>query len=177
MAVGEISLQPGQDLILFRQNNGGDQHNAPVRSLELLSQTAVIPAHSLSAVFFFDRELDVNRRYIAIGESKVFPGVQLYEVVLSGRIDVLRRPRNAHVTSKSPLEAEDFDYYSRAYGIVRPLWKFQREIYPDIDQASRQKLHAFTKANNLQTASEANLITIISYYNELIRGGETLARY
>ncbi|HTF21558.1 MAG TPA: hypothetical protein VK658_25945 [Chryseolinea sp.] len=169
---GKIHLTPGQNLILFKGRHQSEDWRQEVS--EGGSQVQAFPAHKLTAVFFYDEEADINRRFIAVGERSSFPGIQLYEAVLQGRIDVLRRPRMMTSTS---TEARDFDYYCRDHNKLVPLWKFYREVYPALDDALRQQLAAFIKANGLQRGNDANVITIIGYCNKMARAGQPLARY
>ena len=173
---GQISMAPGQNLILFRKaetsrgaslNEREQFHNGPTAA-------EALPAYRLTSVFFYDEEANINRRYVAVGDRKVFPGTQLYETVIQGKLDVLRRPRSFSVTA---TDAKDYDYYCRDNDTLVPLWKFYSDIYPSLEDASRQHLAAFIKANNLQKGNDGNLIRIIGYYNKLIRSEEALARY
>ena len=174
VVTGNISLTPGQNLILFKPRNGQHKNDRMKADEEAIRDGSdVIPAHRLKAVFLYDESANINRRYVTLGDKKVFPGVQLYEVVLQGRIDVLRLPKNFYFAS----DAKDFDYYCSNGGKLLPLHKFHREIYAHLDQASRQTLMAYVKANSLQHGDDANVINIIDYYNKWVRGEETLARY
>jgi len=161
-------MTPGQNLILFKGIKINNEHAAGSTA-----GAESLPAHKLKAVFFYDDEANINRRFLAAGDRKVFPGVQLYEVVLQGSIDVLRRPRTL---SSNSAESKDFDYYCSDHNKLIPLWKFYRELYPAIEDHSRQQLLAFIKANDLQHGDDANLITIIGYYNKMARAEQALAR-
>ena len=139
---GKISMAPGQNLILF-----GKAETSPGASLNRAEQfhngttgVEALPAYRVSSVFFYDEEANINRRYVAVGDQKVFPGTQLYETVLQGKVDVLRRPRSL---SANATDAKDYDYYCRDNDTLVPLWRFYRDIYPSLEDASRQHLTAF----------------------------------
>jgi hypothetical protein len=168
---GQISMTSGQNLILFKGVEVKKEAAAETTAFRQGAES--LPAHKLKAVFFYDDEANINRRFIAAGDRKVFPGVQLYEVVLQGSIDVLRRPRTL---SSSSTESKDFDYYCSDHKKLVPLWRFYREVYPAIEVRSRQQLTAFIKANNLQHGDDANLITIIGYYNKMAKAEQAFAR-
>lgn len=173
---GEISVALVQNLVLFRGSGyqSEDSHENGIKAdQQMRIAVHALPAHKLSAVFFYDTAADINRRFVSVGESTAFPGVQLYEAVLQGRIDVLRRPRGANASSA----AEDFDYYLKDHDRVVPLWKFYREVFPALEEETRQQLGAFIKANDLRRGNDANVITIIGYYNRMMRAGQALARY
>ncbi|MGC3945231.1 MAG: hypothetical protein QM762_12085 [Chryseolinea sp.] len=169
---GQVSMMAGRNVVLVKRSDVESSLQKGVTSIERRGAD-VLAAHKVQSVFYYDKQANINRRFIARGSEYSVPVIQLYEVVLQGSIDVLRRPRSL---SNSPDDG-DFDYYVSNAGVIAPLWKFYKEVFPGLDDISRQHLTAFIKANGLRHADEANLIRVIGYYNQLIRSGETVARY
>ncbi|MEJ1241485.1 hypothetical protein WBG78_25280 [Chryseolinea sp. T2] len=168
VVVGQVSMMAGRDVVLLRRAT-----NVSILPKGDINHGAdVLPAHKVQSVFYYDKQDNVNRRFVSHAVRHNSKAIQLYEIVLQGGLNVLRRTRS---TSDS-ADAGDFDYFVDASGAITPLWKFYRDVYPALDETSKQHLTAYAKANGLQHADEANLIRIVGYYNQLVRTGEKVAR-
>ena len=156
--VGRISVQPAYDLVLFEKDDS----------------RMVYPAHKIRSLYFYDGAKNINRRFISWKEDDgVRASHQLYEVVITGKVDVLRRKKeDAFSNQNEPL---DFNYFVRCDNHLTPLKKFRRKVYPQLC-SSANELENFVAANRLRTNQADNAIRIIEYYNTLTKVDEPIAR-
>jgi hypothetical protein len=156
---GSISIEPHHDLILFRASGN----------------PTVYPAHKLKSVYFYDKETNINRRFIS-QESKVGAATsnKLFEVVTSGEVSILRRMKNVTYT-RELSESRDYNYYCKYDGQIVPLRKFTKKIYPSLMSKEHNKLQGFMKENRLQSVMDGHAIQIIEYYNRLAVSRESFA--
>jgi hypothetical protein len=158
--VGNISIQPEYDLVLFEQEN---------------SRT-VYPAHKIRSLYFFDGDNNINRRYISRKEDDgVRSSHHLYEVVITGRVDVLRRKKESSFSNQA--EPLDFNYFIRCNNEVTPLRKVRRKVYPQLRSDANGQLETFVASNKLRTSQPDNALRIIGYYNSLAEVDGPLARH
>jgi hypothetical protein len=158
--VGKIALEPQHDLILFDDGISRD----------------VYPAFRLKSFYFYDREADVNRRYISMQQkNNVRTAYQLYEVVVTGQVEVLRRQKeNSVLVGSTEL---NFNYYIKYNESITPLKKFGRKVFPKMLAATDERLDKYVTDRRLKTYDMGNAIQIIEYYNRLVKSAESLARY
>jgi len=158
--VGKISLQPEFDLVLF-------EHGA---------SRMVYPAHKIRSLYFYDYEKNFNRRFIVWKtDDGVRSSYHLYEIIISGRVDVLRRKKDSSFSNQTdPL---DFNYFVRCENELISLKKFRKKVYPQLRSQSDSRLESFIADNKLRTNQPDNAIRIIEYYNTLVKSDESFARY
>ena len=158
--VGKISLKDNHDLILFEQGE----------------TRAVYPAHKIRSLYFYDRRSNINRRYLSFEEQNgVRSSYVLYEIVITGKVDVLRRKKmNAFSEHASEL---DFNYFVRYNNELTELRKFKKKVFPQLQSEPDTRLESFIAANKLRPDLPVNAIRIIEYYNSLVRVDEPIARY
>lgn len=156
---GNMSIEPMHDLVLLKSDG----------------KSTVYPAHKIRSLYFYDRNANINRRFIVIYEKQAFISRSLlYEVVLQGAITVLRRQQSR---SRHPSDATDFIYYCKQDDGLTSLHRFSRKICPQLLNGDDERLNSFIRKNHLFAASDANLIRIIEYYNHLTVTDEALAKY
>src|SRR5688572_15188119 len=128
--VGEIALYPTHHVIMLRTDDG----------------IITLPAKKISSFFFYDASANVNRKYVSrLNQESTFQQHQLYEVVLTGAITVLRKQ---DVWSQGVHDANDFNYFVLYDNKLIELQKFKRIVYPDLIKQS-EKLLLFVQENHL----------------------------
>jgi hypothetical protein len=144
--VGKMVVDPFLDVVLFQEND----------------RRTVYPAHKVRSLYYYDDSYDINRRFISLREEN-FPynHHQLFEVVVCGEVNVLRKQKTRFLNSSDAL---DFTYYVSYRDDVVLLRKFGKKIYPQL-KSSMEKLDDFVSANHLREYDSSNSITIIEYYN------------
>ena len=131
--VGKISLKDDHDLILFEQGE----------------TRTVYPAHKIRSLYFYDRGSNINRRYLSLKEDDgVRSSYQLYEIVVTGKVDVLRRKKSA-AFSEHPSEL-DFNYFIRYNDEIIALRKFKKKVFPHLRSQPDTRLENFITANKLR---------------------------
>jgi hypothetical protein len=158
--VGKISLKDNHDLILFEKGE----------------TRAVYPAHKIRSLYFYDRESNINRRYLSLAEHDgARSSYVLYEIVIAGKVDVLRRKKMT-AFSEHAIDL-DFNYFVRYNNELTELRKFKKEVFPQLQSEPDTRLDSFVAANKLRPDLPVNVIRIIEYYNSLVRVDDAIARY
>ena len=148
---GEVSIEARHDVVLFRQHG----------------HVEVYPAHKVSAVYYYDTAENINRKFVSLTSTSGYrPVFRLYEVVLSGEVNLLRHERLAS-TRSSNHEINGFQYLIRFQDDVTTLRKFRSRIYPKLLRAQPASITQFVKGNHLNPSEPAAAIRIIQYYNTL----------
>jgi hypothetical protein len=80
---GDLSIDTRYDLVLIKDKDVLD----------------VYPAHRVYAARVYDSTKDINRRYVSIKDQMNPRVVELYEIVTSGEISVLRREVSRYSTT------------------------------------------------------------------------------
>ncbi len=158
--VGKISIKDDHDLILFEQEE----------------KRTVYPAHKIRSLYFYDRGSNINRRYLSLKEDYgVRSSHHLYEVVVTGKVDVLRKKKRS-AFSEHPSEL-DFNYFIRYNDDLIALRKFKKKVFPQLRSDPDTRLENFITANKLRADLPTNAIRIIEYYNSIVKVDEPIARY
>jgi len=158
--VGEILPQAEHDVVLFEKDNS----------------RMVYPAHKIRSVYFYDRKKNINRKFISVkNDDGVRSSHHLYEVVITGTVDVLRRKKQLAFSGQT--EPLDFNYFVRCNNELTPLKKFRRKVYPQLRSRSDARLENFVASKKLRINTPDNAIRIIEYYNTLVKMEEPIARY
>ena len=157
--VGKISIKDEHDLILFEQGE----------------MRTVYPAHKIRSLYFYDRGSNINRRYLSLKEDHgVRSSYHLYEIVVTGQVDVLRRKKMS-AFSGHPGEL-DFNYFTRYNDELIALRKFKKKVFPQLRSEPVTRLENFITANKLRADLPPNAIRIIEFYNSLVKTAEPVAR-
>lgn len=148
--VGKMVIDPFLDVVLFEEND----------------KRMVLPAHKVRSLYYYDEAYDINRRFISL-EERVLPynDHKLYEIVVHGEVNVLRKQKTRF---SNPKDALDFTYYVSYRDEVVLLRKFGKKIYPQL-RSSMEKLDDFVSANHLREYDSSNSIEIIEFYNRQLR--------
>jgi hypothetical protein len=156
--IGKMVVEPALNVLLVQQNN--------VRT--------VYPAHKIKSLYYYDDSSDINRRYISLRDkSTLYNHYQLFEIVVQGEVDVLRKQETK---SRNPSDALDFTYYVSYRDDVMLLKKFGKKVYPHL-KSSMETLDDFVSSNHLRQYDCSNSITIIEYYNRQLRADMITAKH
>lgn len=147
---GEIVVQPGYDLVLFRNENG----------------LKVYPAHLLSAASIYDAELNINKHYVSqvsiIKEIKIH---SLYEVWIQGEIKVLRKQKASWLSPSA--EAFGYNYFILTdHGMIN-IDEFKEKIYPQMLEMCKTQLLAYRKQERLNPNYDADAVILIEFYDRI----------
>lgn len=156
--VGDISIDTQYDLIL-------------VRNQELVD---VYPAHRVSSARIYDSDHDFNRRYVSLQDQfnpRIF---ELYEIVTSGEISVLRREVSRYSTTIEH-EALGFEYFILFENELIDLKQFNPKVYPKLKE-SEVAVASFVKQHRLNPNNEASAVQIIQYYNKQSAAAEVVRK-
>ena len=127
-------------------------------------------------MYFYDDENNINRRYLSLKEDDgVRASYHLYEMVITGKVDVLRRKKASAFEEHS--DALDFNYFVRFDNELVTLKKFKRKVYPQLRAEPDDRLENFVSANKLRADLPTNAIRIIEYYNSMVKIEEPIARF
>ena len=148
--IGEISIQTNE-LLLMRNDN----------------QSNVYPVHKIQSVRFYDRDADINRKFIVLrNEETDFYQGSLYEIVVLGKLEIVRQQKSL-IRGKISSDDLDFDYFIVREGSMTKLQNFRRKFYSQL-MAGSGELQQFVKEEKLDPNSLADAIRIVMFYNSMI---------
>ena len=148
---GEIVVQGAFDLVLFREEG---------------ENFTIFPAHKLKSVSLYDEHADINRKYVTRKvHSKGLFVYRMYEVVVHGEVEVLRRQivKNHH---GGLSDKYDFDYFVVAQHGIVALNRFREDVYPWMMTVCPAELKAYRKQNHLNPNLRADAIQMILFFNK-----------
>ncbi len=156
--VGKMVIEPSLDVLLVQQENA----------------RIVYPAHKIKSFYYYDESSDINRRFVSLRDkSTLHNHNQLFEIVLQGEVNVLRRQKTR---SLKPSDALDFTYYVTYQDDVMLLKKFGKKVYPQL-VSTMERLDDFVVSNHLRAYDDSNSIRIIEYYNRQLRAEVFTAKH
>jgi hypothetical protein len=142
---GELSVNTHYGLVLHKKED---------------NTVDVYPAFKVNNVHFYDHNRNVNRKIVSLKLPQEKNPV-LMEVVVNGKIDILRRC----ASTKSDVNASDltdYDYYVVSESALVPLSQFCTKVYPSM----RDSMVSFLKENNLDVFDVRDIIRVVVEYNK-----------
>jgi len=127
-------------------------------------QVVVLPAFKVKAVNYFDVANNINRRFISLDQQSAGRIPYLYEVVITGKVWVLRRLNTFH---SIPPNDDEYLYYSMKNDELVELKKFGAKIFSQLDNLSGRQLSVYVRARRFDPHLLADAIRIIQYFNSL----------
>ena len=156
----EISIAAKHDLVLIKHDDRVD----------------VLAAHRIKAIYYYDKNQDLNRKFISVATNNFHHQQwRLYEVVLGGDIAVVRKMKT--IASKAESDKDDFDYFIYSHNEMVSLKRFRTLIYPELVASQGELLTAYVKANRLNPNNGANAIAIVERFNKLVDAAGADAHY
>lgn len=145
---GEISIQDGYDVVLFKI---GDE-------------IEVIPAFKIAFMNLFDEDEKIVRRfislYVGIGPARAF---QFFEVIVDGEISVLRKQLTAWYAVNRDITS--YDYYILYNSQLLDITRFKRKVYPHIVKETDGALEQYIHERKLAQYKLDDVIAMIAFYN------------
>jgi hypothetical protein len=155
---GDVSIDTRYDLILIKNKDLVD----------------VYPAHRVYAARLYDSKKDINRRYVSIRDKSNPRVFELYEIVTSGEISVLRREVSRYSTTIDH-EALGFEYYVLFENELINLNDFNPRVYSKLKD-SDALLTTFVKQHRLNPNTGASAVRIIQFCNRQSASAEVVRK-
>lgn len=148
--VGEVVIQPGLDLILFKS---GDTRT-------------FYAANKINYININDGDVNTPRKFVSLrGDKRGRSTNNLYEVVLQGELSVLRKPRGGDLPDFNDVYS--YEYFVKESCDLIKLSDFRKSIYPIIERYySEGQLLKFMNQENLSPWSPSDAIKLIEIYND-----------
>lgn len=148
--VGEVVIQPGLDLILFKAGE----------------TRTFYAADKINYININDGDVNIPRKFVSLRSDKHGrPTINLYEVVIQGELSVLRKPRGSSLPDFN--DAHGYEYFVKESSGLVKLSDFRKSIYPIIEQYySEGQLMKFMNQENLSPWSPSDAIKLIEIYND-----------
>jgi hypothetical protein len=143
---GELSFQTSE-VVLFRD----------------AESFMVYKPHQVASFYFFDREANMNRKYFSIGASQVTS--RFYEVVVWGKLWVVRQLKSAFLIHHQPSDKFDYQYFIYDQDRLTDLKQFKRLVLPTLT-FQNSELFTLIKEKGLDPNQKADVIRIVKYYNQ-----------
>jgi hypothetical protein len=136
--------------------------------IEYRDSIAVFPAHKISALRYFDEEANINRKFVAIlNETETRRVPVIFEMVVSGKVQVLRRLKSIH--HEETDDADGYNYYSYFNGNLHNLKDFAGKVYPEIQSLS---LKEFVSSRKISPYQMQDVFSIIKHFNRQYSAGD-----
>jgi hypothetical protein len=155
---GEISIKPGYEVILFRKG----------------TECMVFPAHRIQSFFYNDKNSKTIRKFVSLQASEPATSYKLYEVMVEGKLSVLRRQTLVWYTIHQ--EVINYDYFLEKDNQIMPLRKFKNKVYPSLKKTFEGKLEAFVRENKLSPGRLSDTLRIIEAFNAFYQQENAIAR-
>jgi hypothetical protein len=121
----------------------------------------------VQVVRFHDPKHNLNRKMITrVDVEQDFQGKSFYEIVVSGEIRVLRKPR-AGLRFTDPMRHLDYTYFTEWGSRLEPMRKFYSSVYRQMQAEIGPQLKEFARQNPVDPNKEADAIRIIQFYNKI----------
>ncbi len=149
--VGDLYIENQFDIVLVKED----------------SKVKVLPAHKVHAVYFYDSIENINRKFISVPEQReAYHSYRLYEIVLKGEVNVLRREKSFSDNQREEYNADGFLYYIHWNERITTLRRFRADIFPKLAD-SKPAINAYIRDQKLNSNLESDAIRIIDFYNHL----------
>jgi hypothetical protein len=149
--VGEVSVDAFHDVVLYKSSE---------------NRVRVFPAFKIKLALYFDPQASINRRFVSWQEDLSVQSTSLYEVVTSGELAILRKPK---FNLKDFSDAVAFDYFIKEQNQLFHLKDFARRFYSRL--INRPGLLEYVSSEKLNIYQDADAIRIIVFFNKLISTG------
>lgn len=153
--VGEIQYTPAYDAVFLRNEGRVQTFNS----------------NQVGSFYFFDEDAGINRRFISIDRSAEAKPAKIMEVVITGKVGVLRTV-HCPLKNSSP-GARDYDYYFLTNHHLVALYRFRSKLYPSL--CANPGFRDYVRGKGLNPNGNADAIRIIAYYNSLTAPAPTVA--
>ncbi len=157
--VGQLSIKVPADFLILRSVEG---------------KTAFL-AHKIKSFRYYDSIGNINRQFMSIKDSPSFQHWKLFEVVMQGKLKVLRRPR-VQVFSNSLHEIDDYNYFVWHNEKLIPIKKFRSVIYPELMREKPIQIEQFVSSHHLNINEMKAALLILKEYNQLQNQKRLLAK-
>lgn len=146
---------------------------------KLDSRWVSFPVFKIKSLHFYDVEEHINRQFIKIIADKSiskFP-YQLYEVVVSGEMKILRK-RKAHdypvsdgewKLTKEEETVYNYHYYVFWDDIMYDTSRFYKEVYPKLGREDAVIAAEVVKAEDFNMRELSSVIQFVECYNKLAK--------
>jgi hypothetical protein len=153
---GQLSLE--KEVVLF--TSGGEM--------------TVFTAHKLKSFRYYDKEANINRKFISIQPSNTQTR-HFYEFVVVGEVSVLRKFKSNMFNIHPQSDKYDFDYYIRFQNELYNISQFRKKIYPELVSKAGSSLLSLLTDKNLNANSNADAIQIAELFNKVNGSSPVLA--
>ncbi|MCU0352985.1 MAG: hypothetical protein MUD08_04475 [Cytophagales bacterium] len=162
---GEVSYDVATDLLQVRKG----------------SLVRVYTARQVNTFGYFDTKQNTMRRFVSLpqAENRFWRGRrQFYEIVLTGEMYLLRRPRNTrqpgmthtvNVFTDSPWydSRNIYNYYVYRDKRFTPIRRFRKEIFPAMVREFSVPLQNYMREKDLDIFTQRGQFMLINQYNVL----------
>jgi hypothetical protein len=168
---GSITLADNQVLV-GRLSNSGTNDFVVFQSAE---GKATILAHEIKSLRYYDSLSNINRQFVSIKHDNPFQFYKLYEVVIQGKVKVLRKPRRLF-RPHSLHEISDYNYFVEYNEELIPIKKFRAIVYPELIRERPIEVEQFVSMHHLNINEMKAALLILKEYNQLQSKKELVAK-
>lgn len=150
VVVGEFSHQEQLDLLVHRSVEG----------------IKVLPLHQVKLLRYYDSAANINRQFLTIRDTHSFQQWKLYEVVVQGKMKVVRRLK-FHQPQVVAVGADDYNYFVWNNSELISINEFRNNTYPRLLEDHAYEIKSFVETHHLGLRDVKSVILILKEYNKL----------
>jgi hypothetical protein len=135
----------------------------------------VLPAFKIQSLSYYDVDKNMHHRFVSVQQRiNSFTTYRLFEIVVSGEINVYRRLSGPFADRGD--DRSGYHYFISLKNEQVSLSKFRSRVFPYI-RKTRKDIAEYIKENHLSANNQAHAILIIDYFNKCNRTNELLAKH
>ena len=171
---GAQTWYPGSLVTADREVLVGDMGPYPLLDVIIVkttSGTQVLKAHQIESCFYFHSVENRNVRWVSLPSGPDQPQ-RLFEVVLSGRVDVLRRPKPGSLDAQPGVL--DHDYFTEDNDTITSMDEFRTRVFDGLIRRYPSEFQVFLQREKLNPNYLGDAIRIVQHFNEVDRRETTV---
>jgi hypothetical protein len=144
---GDCSVEEARGIVLRRNDDG---------------TASVYPAYKITSVWYYDKTLDINRRFLSFPVLGSARRHELIELVSGGEIPIFRKAKS-FIDRNTNADRDAYEYFFRFENEFISIRHFANRIYPVV----KHTVSGVVKVERLNIHKDADAVKIILNYNEL----------
>ena len=153
---GAVAFQVSE-IVLFRVNG----------------EVTVYTANKIHSFRYFDAKANINRKFISLSSENIRVNT-IYEVVVVGKVSVLRKFKTNNINGQRNSDKDDFDYFVRCQNYTYNLSQFRNKVYPNLISTAGE-LMSQIKEKHLNPNLDADAIQIVELFNKITESSQLVA--
>lgn len=137
-------------------------------------ELTVYTANKIQSFRYFDAKANINRKFVSLSSGnervKIF-----YELVVVGKVSVLRKFKTNNINGQHNSDKDDFNYFVRCKNDLYHLSQFRTKVYPSLISTAGELILSQIKVKHLNPNLDADAIQIVELFNKITESSQLVA--